>query len=264
MYCNGNRNSRVFGSFSKPTWWSCRRCLRMKAARRCASLGLWISFGAMSYQDLRFPSSVVGFWQSLASGGTRVVVARQNWAGLVPDFPQFQNWWIDRVWKGLIGSIIPPSPASVNQPMQPMAAWHSPGYDPSMRSWGGENIDQSLRTWLCGGEIVYAEGSRVAFHACTWSPHIPNRMPHIERHRACWIPQPIPSTPHLWSRSYESRVTLILIFNDLHWSSLIFIDLHWSSMIYIDLHWSSMIYIDLHWLHWYTLIFIDLHWTSLI
>ena len=103
MYCNGNRNSRVFGSFSKPTWWSCRRCLRMKAARRCASLGLWISFGAMSYQDLRFPSSVVGFWQSLASGGTRVVVARQNWAGLVPDFPQFQNWWIDRVWKGLIG-----------------------------------------------------------------------------------------------------------------------------------------------------------------
>lgn len=50
----------------------------MKAARRCASLGLWISFGAMSYQDLRFPSSVVGFWQSLASGGTRVVVARQN------------------------------------------------------------------------------------------------------------------------------------------------------------------------------------------
>lgn len=31
-----------------------------------------------------------------------------------------------------------------------------------MRSWGGENIDQSLRTWLCGGEIVYAEGSRVA------------------------------------------------------------------------------------------------------
>lgn len=39
---------------------------------------------------------------------------------------------------------------------------HRPGYDPSMRSWGGENIDQSLRTWLCGGEIVYAEGSRVA------------------------------------------------------------------------------------------------------
>ncbi len=40
------------------------------------------------------------------------------------------------------------------------------GYDSSMRSWGGENIDQSLRTWLCGGEIVYAEGSRVANLAC--------------------------------------------------------------------------------------------------
>ena len=35
-----------------------------------------------------------------------------------------------------------------------------------MRAWGGENIDQSLRTWLCGGEIVYAEGSRVAFLGC--------------------------------------------------------------------------------------------------
>lgn len=70
----------------------------MKAARRCASLGLWISFGAMSYQDSRFPSSVVGFWQSLASGGTRVVVARQNFsAGSVPDFPQF-HWWIDTLW----------------------------------------------------------------------------------------------------------------------------------------------------------------------
>lgn len=43
------------------------------------------------------------------------------------------------------------------------------GYDSSMRSWGGENIDQSLRTWLCGGEIVYAEGSRVAPFGCIWS-----------------------------------------------------------------------------------------------
>ncbi|CAK0888102.1 unnamed protein product [Prorocentrum cordatum] len=36
------------------------------------------------------------------------------------------------------------------------------GYDDQMLSWGGENLDQSLRTWLCGGEIMVAEGSRVA------------------------------------------------------------------------------------------------------
>lgn len=36
------------------------------------------------------------------------------------------------------------------------------GYDPDMRGWGGENLDQSLRSWLCGGEIVRAPSSRVA------------------------------------------------------------------------------------------------------
>ncbi|CAE8585979.1 unnamed protein product [Polarella glacialis] len=36
------------------------------------------------------------------------------------------------------------------------------GYDGSMRGWGGENLDQSLRSWLCGGEIVMARSSRIA------------------------------------------------------------------------------------------------------
>jgi len=36
------------------------------------------------------------------------------------------------------------------------------GYDKGMRGWGGENVDQSLRTWLCGGEITALPESRVA------------------------------------------------------------------------------------------------------
>lgn len=36
------------------------------------------------------------------------------------------------------------------------------GYDEQMLGWGGENLDQSLRMWLCGGEIVVATDSQVA------------------------------------------------------------------------------------------------------
>ncbi|KAL7529547.1 hypothetical protein ACHAXR_003762, partial [Thalassiosira sp. AJA248-18] len=36
------------------------------------------------------------------------------------------------------------------------------GYDSSMKGWGGENLDQSLRIWTCGGEIVTAPKSYVA------------------------------------------------------------------------------------------------------
>lgn len=36
------------------------------------------------------------------------------------------------------------------------------GYDEHMVAWGGENIDQSLRTWLCGGRIEAAQGAYVA------------------------------------------------------------------------------------------------------
>jgi len=38
----------------------------------------------------------------------------------------------------------------------------SGGYDSNMLGWGGENIDQGIRMWVCGGEIVAAPNSQVA------------------------------------------------------------------------------------------------------
>lgn len=41
--------------------------------------------------------------------------------------------------------------------------WHWSGeYDNGMLQWGAENIEQSIRIWLCGGEIVVARDSRVS------------------------------------------------------------------------------------------------------
>eukprot|EP00913_Durusdinium_trenchii_P011060 g10383.t1 len=41
--------------------------------------------------------------------------------------------------------------------------WHESGeYDYGMNMWGAENIEQSIRIWLCGGEIFVARDSRIA------------------------------------------------------------------------------------------------------
>ena len=34
--------------------------------------------------------------------------------------------------------------------------------DPGLRVWGGENVEISFRTWLCGGTIRVAKSSYVA------------------------------------------------------------------------------------------------------
>lgn len=41
--------------------------------------------------------------------------------------------------------------------------WHESGeYDYGMNMWGAENIEQSIRVWLCGGEIYVVRESKVA------------------------------------------------------------------------------------------------------
>mmetsp|Transcript_163683 Transcript_163683/g.524921 ORF Transcript_163683/g.524921 Transcript_163683/m.524921 type:complete len:754 (-) Transcript_163683:112-2373(-) len=49
------------------------------------------------------------------------------------------------------------------------------GFDEEMHGWGGENLDQSLRAWLCGGEISRAKSARVAHMWRTGDPRTGSR-----------------------------------------------------------------------------------------
>ena len=52
--------------------------------------------------------------------------------------------------------------------------WFESGeYDTGMRLWGAENIEQSIRIWLCGGEIQVARDSFVSH---VFRPHFPYKI----------------------------------------------------------------------------------------
>jgi len=53
------------------------------------------------------------------------------------------------------------------------------GYDVHMLGWGGENIDQGIRCWVCGGEIVAAPNSQVAHMWRTGNAKTGARYKHI-------------------------------------------------------------------------------------
>ena len=55
----------------------------------------------------------------------------------------------------------------------------SGGYDEKMLGWGGENIDQGVRMWVCGGEIVAAPNSQVAHMWRTGSAKTSARYKHV-------------------------------------------------------------------------------------
>lgn len=56
--------------------------------------------------------------------------------------------------------------------------WHESGeYDYQMKMWGSENVEQSIRVWLCGGEIYVARDSRVAH---VFRPSFPYKINNTE------------------------------------------------------------------------------------
>ena len=70
----------------------------------------------------------------------------------------------------------------------------SGGFDPGMRGWGGENTDQSLRAWLCGGDILRARSSHVAHMWRVDSDprtlshyHLKHRTDNLARVAAIWF-----------------------------------------------------------------------------
>ena len=58
-------------------------------------------------------------------------------------------------------------------------------YDSGMLMWGGENVEQSVKTWLCGGEIILARESRVGHVFRAVSPYVINTTQiHMNKARA--------------------------------------------------------------------------------
>lgn len=57
--------------------------------------------------------------------------------------------------------------------------WESGGFDDQMLGWGGENIDQGVRMWVCGGEIVAAPNAQVAHMWRTGDKKTSARYKHV-------------------------------------------------------------------------------------
>lgn len=70
---------------------------------------------------------------------------------------------------------------------------HLGAYDPGMNLWGGENIELSLRTWMCGGQIVILPCSRLG---------------HIFRKRRPYGPEPGEPDSLLYNSHRSARVWL--------------------------------------------------------
>ena len=54
--------------------------------------------------------------------------------------------------------------------------WQQGQMDPALDVWGGENVEISFRTWLCGGRIMVARDAYVAHYFRTKPTYKVGRM----------------------------------------------------------------------------------------
>ena len=100
------------------------------------------------------------------------------------------DWKMDFIW------YVDPAPKDSRFDYVPMMSggllaitrqwfFETGAYDEGMLQWGGENVEQSIKIWLCGGEIVVARNSRVGHVFRDVSPYVINTTQiHVNKARA--------------------------------------------------------------------------------
>lgn len=83
-----------------------------------------------------------GVWSGVGSTATIDMTLKQSWGGGSKD-DDF-------------------SPITMGMFATSKQWWDQGAMDPDLKVWGGENVEISFRTWLCGGQIIVAKESYVA------------------------------------------------------------------------------------------------------
>ena len=102
-------------------------------------------------------------WQGMGTTATLSISLAQSWGGA-----SAANQIVHSSHSSQLHSTQAPllpdlsSPITLGMFATSKAWWNQGGMDPGLQVWGGENVEISLRTWLCGGDIVVAMDSFVA------------------------------------------------------------------------------------------------------
>ena len=110
------------------------------------------------------------------------------------------SWELDYEWvdipRNLLDNNAPiptPTTSGCAMAMRRDYFFHIGSFDEGMSIWGGENLEISFRTWMCGGSLVIHPCSRVG-HVFRY--HLPYHVPdHVLRHN-------LQRTAHVWMDNF--------------------------------------------------------------
>ena len=132
--------------FVGPNWLKTPQKLLLENPNRIVNY-INFSLNATAYRPMNV-------WHGVGSSATVMIDMRQTWGGgsKNDDF----------------------SPITMGMFAISKSWWNEGAMDPNLRTWGGENVEISFRTWLCGGQIVVAKDSFVAHGFRTRFPYAVN------------------------------------------------------------------------------------------